>query len=108
MFPVSTVGPCAGAQDLAKAIPQWRGARGVGEEGPMSGGRGRATAAPASARPPPASRCPGIPAPSNDTAGPLCLQYGYHLTLGAVSELGHAEVIGGSGLAKTSLGTSPW
>ena len=29
--------------------------------------------------------------------------FAFHLTPGAVTELGHAEVIGGSGLAKTSL-----
>ena len=34
--------------------------------------------------------------------------FAFHLTPGAVTELGHAEVIGGSGPAKTSLGTSPW
>ena len=35
-------------------------------------------AAPACACPPRVSRCPGIPAPSLDTAGPPCLQYGVH------------------------------
>ena len=103
------MGPCAGAEDFAKAIPQWRGARGgLAKRDPGVGAEDLSQAAPASAGPPRVSRCPGIPAPSIDTAGPLCLQYGFHFTPGAVTELGHAEVIGVSGLAKTSLGTSPW
>ena len=104
-FSQSPLWPASGSQDR-RPCHNGGGPGGGGRSRPKLGDWGPKEAAPAFACPPRVSR--GLGGPPPRTAGPLCLQYVIPPDPGAVLGLVPAEVIGGTGPARISLGTGPW